>query len=111
MPSLILEVGILAAFGITNSPWPKNDFQTPYLYMEKSVYEEFYVSALNSARTNAKKIDCMNPKTALWQVEGGWKRDGFTVAIGHSSEHEVGSADKLTESNNFIKVSYRMEYY
>lgn len=115
LPNLILELGLTAMFSIGNTHWPdKNDHQTPYLLIEKSVYESFYFKSLNSSRTKAQKIDCANPQTMLWTVEFGHKSelDGglLKVAIGHTSEHEVSTQDKYTESYNYIAISYRMEY-
>lgn len=112
--NLILELGITASLSIGNSPWSKKDFQTPYLMVEKSIYDDFYFRSYNSSRTQAVKINMMNPKTALWEVNFGYKtkiENGLLdISIGHTSEHEVGAYDKLTESFDQIKVSYRLEY-
>ena len=112
--NLIIEFGIMAAFSISNSPYGKKDFQQPYLLVEKSVYEDFYFRSLNSSRTQAIRLNQMNPQTALWEVDVGYKTeiDGGTldVSVGHVSEHEVGALDRLTESHDQIKISYRLEY-
>ena len=112
--NLIIEFGITAALSIGNSPWSKKDFQTPYLMVEKSIYDDFYFKSYNSSRTQAVRLNMMNPKTALWEVSGGYRTridDGILdVSIGHQSEHEVGAFDKLTESYDFAKISYRLEY-
>lgn len=108
---LILEVGLIAAFGVGNTPFEnKQDFQTPYILVERSIYEDFYASVYNSSRTQAKRLNMADPKTATWQVEAGWRSNGFTLAAGHVSEHEVGATDKNTTSNDYIKVSFREEY-
>ncbi len=113
--SLILEVGLLAAFSLGNTPWqPKHDFQIPYLLIEKSVYESFYFKSVNSSRTEWSTITAANPKTMLWTVETGYKakvENGLlTIAMGHTSEHEVNAIDSKTESYNYVSIKYRMEY-
>ena len=114
MTNLIIEFGIMAAFSISNTPWNKKDFQTPYLLVEKSAYEDFYFRSFNSSRTQAVRLNQMNPQTALWDVSFGYKAeiDGgiLDISIGHQSEHEVGKLDKLTESFDYAKISYRLEY-
>jgi hypothetical protein len=108
---LILEVGLIAAFGVANTPFDnKSDYQTPYILVERSIYEDFYASVYNSSRTQAKRLNMADPKTALWQVEVGLRKHGLTLAFGHVSEHEVGSSDKLTQSNDYVKISIREEY-
>lgn len=105
----------MAAFGIGNTPYDtKQDFQKPYLLIEKSVYESFYFKSLNSSRTMFQKIDSANPQTMLWNIEFGHyatiDNGKLKVAIGHTSEHEVAKVDKLTESYNYVTISYRLEY-
>lgn len=107
--SLIVEAGIVAAFSLSSVQWQERDTQYPYLYVEKTVTENTFLSVLNSSRTNADKIDRFNPKTALWTVSGGFRFDEFTVEVGHQSEHEVNAFDKRTESYNFLKLKYRIE--
>lgn len=112
--SLILELGVVAAFNLANTPYEKKDTQLPYLYVEKSITDNTYFSILNSSRTNATKLDRANPKTALWTVSGGYKfkvdNQVFNFELGHQSEHNVDSKDEFTESYNFVKLSYRVEY-
>lgn len=112
--NLILEVGILYAFSLGNTPFNKKDFQTPYLLIEKYITDDIYFKSYNTSRTQAVKLNTMNPKTALWDIAIGYKYEYenniFKIEIGHQSEHEVGSADKLTESFDYIKASYRVEY-
>lgn len=114
--SLILELGMLAAMNIGNTPYEmKKDFQKPYLMIEKSINESFYFKSLNSSRTEwSKKFDEANPKTMQWTVELGYKTQFdnglLRLSIGHTSEHEVGKVDKLTESYNYANISYRLEY-
>ena len=112
--SLILEVGLLAAFSLGNTPYEKKDFQVPYLLVEKSVYESFYFKSVNSSRTMFQALDTANPQTMLWTIETGYKAqidNGLLrISIGHTSEHEVAKTDKFTESYNYINVSYRLEY-
>ncbi len=82
--------------------------------VEKSIYEDFYFRSYNSSRTMAKRINQGNPKTALWEVSFGYKAEVdnglLDISIGHQSEHEVGSKDRLTESYDYAKISYRLEY-
>lgn len=112
--NLIIELGIMAAFNLGNTPFEKKDFQVPYLMIEKYIYDDFYFKSLNQSRTNAVKINMMNPKTMLWDVELGYKHkieNGLiTFGVGHQSEHEVANKDKLTESFDYLKASIRFEY-
>lgn len=109
--SLILEVGLIAAFGVSNTSFEnKQDFQTPYVLIERSISDDFYAQIYNSSRVQAVRLNMANPKTALWQVEAGWRSNGLTLALGHVSEHEVGSPDKNTNSNDYVKISFREEY-
>lgn len=115
MPNLILEIGMLMAFSLGNTPWePKRDFQKPYLMIEKSIYEDFYFKSLNSSRTEWARVDAANPKTMLWTVEFGYKTEIdngiFKLGIGHTSEHEVNNVNKHTESYHYLNMSYRLEY-
>lgn len=111
---LILEAGLAAAFALSNTPWEQKDTQFQYLLIEKSVYENFYFSAMNSSRTNLTKGDQWNPKTTLWRMAGGYKlkvdNQIFTMELGHQSEHEVNHLDALSESYNFASIKYRVEY-
>jgi len=112
--NLIIEFGIMAAFSLSNTPYEQKDFQQPYLMVEKSIYEDFYFKSVNSSRTQAISLNKMNPKTAQWEVDFGYKTqiDGgcLDVSFGHVSEHEVNGLDKLTESHDQVKISYRLEY-
>lgn len=111
---MILEIGIIYSFGLSNTPFNKNDFQKPYLLIEKYIADNFYFKSYNTSRTQAVKLNTMNPKTALWDIAIGYKYEYenniFRVELGHQSEHEIGAADKLTESFDYIKASYRVEY-
>lgn len=110
---MLLEIGFLAAFGVWNSPFGKQDFQTPYLMVEIPVYStensEIYTKILNSARTNAISLNYMNPKTGLYDVGIGYRSGGFQIEMGHQSEHELGSRDVLSESFDYIKLSYKIK--
>lgn len=111
---LILELGILAAFNLGNSPYEKKEFQQPYVLIEKSLSENYYFKVYNSSRTQRESPTNWNPQTGLWQVGAGYnfKVDNqiFKFEAGHISEHEVGSFDKNTESYDYAKISYRIEY-
>lgn len=111
---MILEFGIIAALSVGNSPWSKKDFQQPYLLVEQNVNNEIYFRSFNSSRTMAKRLNQFDPQTALWDISAGYRKDisdgTLDVSLGHQSEHEVGKVDKLTESFDYIKASYRIEY-
>lgn len=110
MYKLAIEVGILLAAQVPNSPWGKKPFEQPYLLVERRLDENFYLSAYQTSRTNANGLTRMNPQTALWKVAAGYTEDGFTIELGHQSEHELNVADKLTESYDFLTVKYREEF-
>lgn len=107
---MILEVGIIAAFGLSNTPYlDKKDYQLPYLYVEKTIVDNVYLSSYNASRTN-RTGDKMNPQTMVWRVASGYKFDnGMTLEVGHESGHEVSNKDSLTESYNYVSVKYREE--
>lgn len=52
----------------------------------------------------------MNPVTAKWITETGWERAGWTLAVGHQSEHGVSTAqnERKTESFNYLRVSFEL---
>lgn len=115
--SLVVEVGMMVAFGLSNTPYAPKDTQFPYLYVEKSISDtNFYVSSYNTSRTNAERANKMNPSTALWKTAGGYRytvdNETFTIEVGHQSEHMVGALDKgsPTESYDFATIKYRVEY-
>jgi len=104
---MLMEVGIMYAFALSNSPYGKQDFQVPYLEVQKQL-GEVYVNVHNQSRTNLKRLDMFNPKTVVWRVKAGHEfESGIAIEIGHESGHEVGQKDSLTESYNFITVKYR----
>lgn len=112
--NLIIEFGLMAALTVANSPHGKQSFQVPYLLVEKRVYEDFYFKSVNSSRTEMARLNHMNPKNMKWEIAFGYKtkfQDGvLDLSLGHISQHEVNAVDSLTESHDFIKVSYRLEY-
>lgn len=108
--SLILEIGMTAMLSLHNSPFKKDAYQFPYLLVEKSVYENFYIQLKNSSRTAIVSANMWNPRTTLWNTEIGYRNNGWTIAVGHQSEHELDKKDTNTESFDYVKVSYRIEF-
>jgi competence CoiA-like predicted nuclease len=104
---ITIEAGIMAAFVAVNSPWGKQPFQEPFLLVEKTINEDFYLSSFNSSRTYMKRPNSMEPQTALWKISGGYRFENFTIEVGHQSEHQLWVKDKFTESYDYIKVSFK----
>lgn len=110
---LIVEAGIIMATVVGNSPYGRENFQQPYLLVQRNVYDNFYFKAYQTSRTNAKTSEyAMNPKTALWTVASGYTSDsGITIEVGHQSEHNLNIPDKYTESYNYIELKIREEFF
>lgn len=110
MIGVIIEYGLVAAFGVTSPQFGPKDFQTPYLLVEQNFDEnKYFFSFYNSARTGVKSANTWHPGTALWKAEAGVRLNGFSISAGHKCEHEIAGPDLRTESYDFAKVSYRIE--
>ena len=110
MKTLIIEASILAAFNLGNTPFEKRPFQLASLSVERYLTEDFSVQMINGSRMNAVNINTGNPYSALWDVRFNKKVDKFLISIGHQSEHEVGQRDRLTESFDYVSITYREEF-
>lgn len=111
-----VELGVVAAMmaGPSNLGFKSGEFQRPYLLAELPVgsIDGLNVRIYNESRTYMKRINVMNPSTALWRVGVVWRDgDGIELELGHQSEHRVSEPDKLggVESYDYVKAAYRWQ--
>lgn len=120
LPNLILEIGLTAMLSIANTPYRtpdggKKPAQFTYVLLEKRVADNFSIMFINSSRNDIRHGNEFNPQTTKWTVEAKYytkieENSTLVFGVGHTSEHEVGAKDELTESYDFAKISYRLEF-
>jgi hypothetical protein len=108
MTSIIASSLLLTS--MMNSPYPHDFTVIPCLEFRYESEKHWYFRQESSARTNPNRIDTMNPITARWLVEGGMSWGGAKIGVGHYSEHGIDREYSATESTDFIRLEYRLDY-
>jgi hypothetical protein len=105
----IIEATTILALGLSNSPFTAKPVW-PSLMVEHRPVPWAYIKQTSEARCEPASPIKWNPVTALWGIEGGVRFKGATVGVGHVSEHGVSSRVPSTESYDYVKLTYRMEF-
>lgn len=107
MTSVLLT---LITLGATNTPYPKGFTLIPQARVEHSFSLGAFGAFESSARCLPKNPIRWNPLTAKWTVEAGFRKWGFEVAAGHTSEHGIDKVQLATESSDYIRLVYKKDF-
>lgn len=99
----------LVFLGVANTPYPKHLTVIPSLEIEHQ-QGFIYLRQESSARCNPFAWNRFDPITAKWSVEGGALYAGARIGVGHTSEHGVDKPFAATESFDYLRLEYRLEF-
>jgi hypothetical protein len=83
-------------------------FLVPSLTLEFPV-GDYYFKQMTMADCKPKELTRWGPKIVTWDVEAGYKKDGYTFFVGHRSRHDIGQSE-TQKSYDYVGVSYKKEF-
>lgn len=107
-----LELGTLAVLTLLNSPYdkPRNYYLIPSLKYELNLSKITYLGGKNESRCDPRSWKLLNPLTASWDIHAGIRVYGFDFRLGHVSEHGIDRVVRATESMDYARMSYRVNF-
>lgn len=103
----LLKFSLLQALAISNSPYPQQFTLIPKSEITYSPNGVFFIKQISSARTLPSSWRRWGPITTLWTIESGvMLPSGFSLSIGHQSEHGVNMQRGATESMDYMRLEY-----
>jgi hypothetical protein len=108
-----IQLGVTALLALDNTPWPapyKHNYVIPSLEWRLSPAPLIFVGGQVSSRCDPVEWNRFNPKTALWDVHAGVTFSGVTATVGHVSEHGIDKIQAMTESRDYLTVSYKVTF-